>query len=251
MKKNIALLGVFFILSCGHSSQVAQKTGEDKIVTEDLGGDIGEIDLNLLKSYMAFDVLGGVFRKNTAEADSMIVAKLSLNVPPPQPSSSELQSSPFNIDYSNQYSGAEGKGRLVISALGSGEEFFSPHSPDPVVRHFTALTLRFIFHNYAFNNECLGEMFLDGEVHCEIAGDYEMEKEQFLGEAHCVHGPKSNPATVLYITPQKIYELGLDAILHIDGNIYRYNSYKYDGKISIDGEEQSIEDIQPKGGSCS
>lgn len=209
---------------------------------------------------MAFDVLGGVFRKNRTEADSMIVAKLSLNVPPPptvppqqpqEPSSPTLQSSPFEIDHSNQYSGYEGKGRLVISALGSGEELFPPNSPEPIVRHFTALTLRFIFHNYAFNNQCLGEMFLDGEVHCEITGDYEMEKEQFLGEAHCVHGPKSNPATLLYITPKKIYQLGIDANLHIDGDLYRYRSYQYEGKIFIDGEEHSIEDLLPRGGSCS
>ncbi len=169
-------------------------------------------------------------------------AKLSINLPPP--SDEPPQAEPFEIDYANQYSGYEGEGKLALSVFGRGEEADG-------IRHLSSMTLRFLFFDYAFNSPCLGLLYLDGEVRCEVAGDYSIEKQEFSGQAHCTNGPADEPIPILYITPQKFYEVSIDANLQIDGNIYQYRSYRYEGDIMIDGEALKIEDLVEQGGSCS
>lgn len=266
--KKIYLLLPLFIISCGHSDGITTQNNEENLIKlKTKFESVGEIQVNpeLLKSYMTFDVLGGVFRKSsTATTNSIVLeskglstnkekttGKLSISLPPPVVAESTtppeepepIESEQIEIDYSNQYVGYEGEGKLVISALGAGEE-------SDGIRHLSSLTLRFLFFNYAFNNPCLGNIYLDGEVQCEISGDYKIEKGEFLGQAHCMHGPKDDPIPILYITSQRFYEIGVDANLTIDGSIYQYKNYRYEGKITIDGENLKVEDLI-NSGSCS
>ena len=242
MKKYLLLAGFLFLSSCGGSG------GTPNITTQNLNTNntvtSTEIDSNALKSYMTFDVLGGVFRKNSSATSAEIIDSESDTSVNKRIETVNTEPQPFEVDYSNQYVGSQGKGRMVISALGSGTELND-------LRHFNALTLRFLFFNYAFNNPCVGSLSLDGELRCEITGDYKMGAKEFSGEAHCVNGPKANPISVLYITPQKVHEIGVDATLKIKGDFHRYKSYSYEGKITIDGEDLTIEDLIGRGGSCS
>ncbi|MBI4223928.1 MAG: hypothetical protein HY609_03260 [Deltaproteobacteria bacterium] len=162
-----------------------------------------------------------------------------------------FQQEAFVIDYSRQYVGFENKGRMTLSVFGEGEEVFPPNNPENVVRHFSSLVLRFVFHDFAFNNPCLGPVKLKGEIACVVEGDYEVQTGEFLGEALCQNGPPDNPIPVLYKVPQKDFVAELNARLAIDGDPYRFRSYVYDGVIVIDGEELSVKDNVWKGASCS
>ena len=253
----LLIITVSFINSCGNSSGQGNSINSNKNNNLEVSPTAENPNI---KSYMTFDVLGGVFRKTGDGAAGMLldegesskgflVDKTSLSLPPPPIPQANASNSPFTIDSSSQYLGYQGKGRLTISALGSGEEV--TQSTKDIIRQFSSLTLRFVFHKFGFNNTCLGLVYLDGEIECDVRGDYELSNQNFLGEAHCSNGPKTNPAPLIYITDQKNYSVELDANLKIDGDIYLYKSYSYDGSITIDGEKGAINDLIGKGGSCS
>ena len=87
-----------------------------------------------IENYIAFDVLGGVFRKSM-EMEAMVLdggeeaapsaAKLSINVLPPKTETKDGQKS-FLIDAAYSFVGKNGSGKLVISASGNGaDEYIS------------------------------------------------------------------------------------------------------------------------------
>lgn len=239
-------------LSCGGEEQPSNSNIVNKTNNLDENSAIGPIDQNI-KFYMTFDILGGMFRKDEEPSNAITLAKGLVTTHPSGETPEEtgpFPSEPFQIDASKNYRGLNGEGLLTLSMLGEGEEIFPSHDPQNIIRHFSALTLRFVFHDYAFNNPCLGKVKLKGELHCEIQGDYEMKPKTFLGEAHCVDGPKENPKPILYRVPQKDFAVEVDSVLIIDGDPYRYRSYDYDGEIAIDGEKLPIKDLIHQGSSC-
>lgn len=258
--KILLLFLMFSLFSCGGSQSVGENIENNNNISNLNENQASQPVINPnIKFYMTFDVLGGVFRKNNQAADSVTLANKSISVthvPEEEPQQSAtppnhgLVSEPFEIDTSKRYNGLDGEGLLTLSIFGDGEEIHPVNDTKDVVRHFSTLTLRFVFHDFTFNNPCLGKVKLKGEIHCEVQGDYEMQTENFLGEAHCTNGPKGGPNPVLYKIPQRDYSIEFDAGLRIDGNPYQYRSYKYDGEITIDGETMLIQDSVTKGASC-
>lgn len=255
MSKNWTWIPLILLVSCSGTEGTNDTNGNPSQNNVTIGNPTvyGDVDPNI-NFYMTFDLLGGVFRRpNQGSAASM-----QLNTEPGTVSKSSSATEPaafqreaFTVDYSRQYIGFENKGKMSLSVFGEGEEVFPPNDPESVVRHFNPLTLRFVFHDFAFNNPCIGVVRLKGEIACTVEGDYDMQTEEFLGEAFCQNGPLDNRLPVLYKVPQREYSVEMDVQLMIDGNPYRYRSYSYDGAMTIDGEELSVKDNIWKGASCS
>lgn len=264
------LIPFVFLFACGGATRPSGQNdsqNQNNLTTGDQTVS-GDFDPNT-NFYLTFDLLGGVFRKNQASSAAMYldtesaVAKSISTYPstylPTTNHQGNTQETPTEspqqdglvVDYSRQYVGFENKGRMSLSVFGEGQEISPTNDPEDIVRHFSQLILRFVFHDFAFNNPCLGVVKLKGEITCVVAGDYEVSAEQFLGEAHCQNGPLDNPAPVIYKIPQKDFSAELNTHLTIDGDPYRYRSYSYEGLIVIDGEEFSVKDNIAKGASCS
>lgn len=236
----IILLALFSSLGCGSSSSTDTAAPPNQQVTSDSVQKSTAPIPTKAENLLTFDVLGGIFKQsNTASA--MTLAKTTLNLP--QPQTKEEAVAQFSIDTSYTFLGYKSSGRLVVTAAGAGSEA-------AMLRHYEPLTLRFLFFNYAFKNDCFGVVHVDGEIRCEIVGDYWTDKKTFSGTAHCVNGPQNKPETVIYITDKKTYDVSFDAQLKIDGDYLNYGSYNYQGDITIDGAKKKIEDLMKGGLSC-
>lgn len=204
-----------------------------------------------IQNFIAFDSLGGIFRKTSDTAESLIsesdfessdVSKSSLNL---------AESEKIPIDASYSFRGKGASGRLTLVMEGSAQDQTVSTLALKSFRHYEPLNLRFLFFNYAFANPCLGTPHIDGEIRCEIVGDYDNETKKFKGKAHCQNGPIEKPVPFLYITRQRDYEISMDADLAIDGDAFSFDSYRYSGGITIDGETKKIEDLISGGATCS
>lgn len=254
--KGFSLLTTCFLLaSCGD----ALPSGGGYLAGQSLSEanvSKGSLDPKM-ENYITFDMLGGIFRKamdmeamvldEVIETTSKSVAKLSINVTPP----SDGEGKPFVIDTAYSYVGKNGSGKLVISATGNGSDEYTTADLSQKIRHFNPLKLRFLFFNFVFNNKCLGEVHVDGEIVCDITGKYDTATRKFLGNSHCANGPAERPQTILYITEATHYDVEMNADLIINGNPFNYGSYKNSGTITIDGDEKKIEELIVEGSSCS
>lgn len=259
MIKKWSLILPVFLFACGGGAGIE---GPEANPDQNQVESAGPIDPNI-QAYLTFDVLGGVFRKAEAPAQAMLlgqepeevttgksVTHLPASEGANEASTDAYAMEPILIDYSREYVGHEGKGRMALSVYAEGEEISTPNAPDAVVKHFSRLSLRFVFHDFAFNNPCLGVTKLKGEIACEVTGDYDTGTEEFLGEANCQNGPTDNPAPLLYRVPQKDFSVELDAHLAIDGDPYRYRSYIYEGTVVIDGEPADVKEKVLYGAFC-
>lgn len=267
LSKVICVTLCFLFASCGGSipsDQAAVALNQTQSQSAGAASSKAPLDPKI-ENYITFDFLGGVFRKSI-ELENMIldgagepatsVGKLSANVLPPQTTSAVTAETtggqkPFVIDTSYSFVGKNGSGKLVISASGSGTDEYTNSDVSQKIQHFDPLKLHFLFFNYAFNNKCLGEVHMDGEIVCDISGKYDTAARKFLGNAHCANGPVDQPQTILYITESANYDVVIDADLIINGNPFNYGSYKNSGTISIDGIEKKIEELITGGYSCS
>ncbi|MDO8527758.1 MAG: hypothetical protein Q7T03_08735 [Deltaproteobacteria bacterium] len=251
--KNFLPVFLLFVTSCGSTS--VSPSSNEKI--QGPAPAVAAQSLNpKIENYMTFDLLGGVFRKpetsNTGamlfdftelESNSVSAGKTSINLSPNEKMAATQESS-FVVDSSYTFIGKAGYGRLVISLSGSGKDVSS-------VRHYAPLKLRFLFYKYAFDNRCVGEIYLHGEIQCDVEGDYNLSTQNFIGKAHCFNGPQTKPGKILYITRDHNYEIELDGGLTINGNPLLYRSYSYEGDIIIDGMKKQIEELIQDGDTCS
>lgn len=200
-------------------------------------------------SLIASDLLGGVFTADAItvsdfEEVSAPLEKVTLNVP--------VATKSYQIDTSRVYLGTDGDGKFVLSMKGSGEERLSQtENTSYRIRDYDFLTLRFIFHQYHFKNSCLGDVYLHGEIHCDVVGEYYPEKEYFSGGADCQNGPKESPNYLLYITESGNHEVGLNIHAEINGHPLSTGSYEFTGNFIIDGETKNVADLMKDYASCS
>lgn len=254
----LLLTACFLLVSCGGALPSGGGDLAGQSLSESLETNVSKASLDpKMENYITFDVLGGIFRKSmdieamvldeAIETTSKSAAKLSISVPPPPSGGGK----PFVIDTAYSYVGKNGSGKLVISASGSGTDEFTTADLSQKIRHFNPLKLRFLFFNFVFNNKCLGEVHVDGEIVCDITGQYDTAARKFLGNAHCANGSTEQPQTILYITEAANYDVEMNADLIINGNPFNYGSYKNTGIITIDGAEKKIEELIVEGSSCS
>ncbi len=255
-RKSAIIITLLSLAACGGSSTQFEGTPLSSLSGASNTSAAASISDPKLESYITFDVLGGIFRKSMeieSDADSITVGKTSISLPQPdsQPQTTQPATKLFNIDVSYSFLGKGGVGKLLVSATGQGEDRYLSGDLSRSVREFKPLKLHFIFFNYLFANKCLGNIHVDGEIICEILGNYDNVAQKLVGDAHCTNGPLDNPQTLLYITESKDFEVALDALLKINGNPYSYGSYQNSGKIIIDGVEKNIETLFTEGQSCS
>ena len=195
-----------------------------------------------IASLIANDLLGGVF---TSGNDVKGMTLTEPNATNGKAVSNTTDTRGFNIDTSVTFNGAEGSGKFVLSALGSGEENLKTH-----IQKYTDLTLRFIFHQYLFVNNCLGNVYLHGEISCHIAGQYDPATDSFAGSADCQNGPKDSPNYILYITEADDHVVALNVRAEIHGPPLISSSYNFEGSVNVDGSTQSLADLKKDFAQC-
>lgn len=261
--KYLLLVTVFlFLQSCGGGSGTGTgfDTPSNDISDKTATATSSKVAHPKINNLITFDILGGVFSLTSAEVEASIFSdgamemtdagKTSANLTPP-PSNQTLSES-MTIDASYSFSGRGGHGGLTLIATGSGEKIYpSSTAAKPDLYRYSPMTLRFRFSRFAFDNACLGTIRLDGEITCTIEGDYHPSDQKFVGSAECINGPAEKPASIIYMAPDTNYSVALNAVLTIDGDPFQYESYKYEGEITIDGASKKIEDLIGKGLSCS
>lgn len=251
MKKIASIICFVLLIGCGHSSMEAGPN-----VPPEEGSKItkGIISHPNLTNIITSDILGGLFRASSTE----IEASINENRPTPVQANKNSESltpptQTLLVDTSLSFQGGGGKGEMILSALGTGQKIMESETSETAISyHYDSLTLRLLFFNFAYYNPCFGLIRLDGEIRCEIIGDYKLENKQLIAKARCQNGPKENRTTLLYITEEGLFDVAFDADLEINGNPFSFGSYKQKGTITIDGQEHSID---PKavhdGASCS
>lgn len=221
-----------------------------------------EVSLGQIEGNLTFDLLGGVFAKRSKEIENQIIGKgetnpeknvlyQTISTAPEGDTTDPLEETHFVIDVGFNFNGKGGHGKMALSATGEGISYSEKSSEEPKILHFSPLNLQFSFHNYAFDSTCVEDVKLDGIIDCKIEGDYEVDKNKFLGEAICQSAPHNESIFIVYRTPFKDYWITFNATLKIDGNPYRYDSYSYTGDIIIDGESKKIESLVSQSGRCS
>lgn len=249
----LVLALLFFCWSCGPSSIGVDENNNSS--GDELSQNISAVDDPKIESHIAFDVLGGVFRAPSDDSKTIAFdSETNSQNPKDAVAKTSVNFSPSVIDSSYLFSGKGGHGRLIISLEGSASDANPPAivaDTKETIRHYSPLNIRFLFFKYAFENRCLGTVYLHGEIHCEVEGDYTLHQQIFRGTAHCFHGPKEESKPILYITDHHNYEVELNAHLAIDGNPFVYQSYTYEGVILIDGKQRIIEGLVAESGSCS
>lgn len=258
--KYFSVISFLFLAACGSGGGVS--VGTDSLNAQLTS--FSAIADPKIENFITFDVLGGVFSFKASEVEAAIfsdqqnvnkglsVGKLSENlVQPGLQTSAATLSAPETIDASFSFSGKGGHGGLILIATGTNEKIYpSSTAAQPTLYRYKPLTLRFRFTNFAYDNACLGLVRLNGEITCTIEGDYTLSDKKFVGKALCSNGPADQPATLLYIAPNANYTVGLKATLTINGDPFSFDSYKYEGDITIDGASKKVEDLIGDGLTC-
>jgi len=197
-----------------------------------------------IASLIANDLSGGMFVDSSAvEADvdeaEINSSKASLNVP--------IETREFTVDRSYLYVGKNGEGRFTLSAYGNGEDRESTtDTTQSRIYDYESLTLRLLFDRYHFLNECLGDVYLHGEIRCEVEGTYTLNNKFFRGTSDCINGPKEEPKNILYIANEETHEVALNLHIDIQGDPFNTGSFVFTGNFVIDGETKSIEELDQK-----
>ena len=139
---------------------------------------------------------------------------------------------------------------MVLVQTGNGEKIVTAGTNSTLYK-LNSLNLRFIFYAYRFENRCLGDVYLYGEITCEVIGDYTEKNGSFKGKARCINGPTAKPETLIYIAETGNHHIALNANLEIHGNPYNLRSYDFSGAIEIDDKPYDLAEIVSDAPSCS
>lgn len=244
----LLMIGLLLFSSCGSNTEEVSpihfRPSSDPAADQASAQTVSKIVPNLI----AFDVIGGLFQNamtvNAIEADTKAapVSKTSLNA--------SVVTTPVQLDASYSYGGKNGNGKMVLVETGGGEDTYTPDSNSHLYK-FRPLNLRFIFYLYHFNNPCLGDVVLHGEISCAVEGQYTSQSQRFQGTAHCKNGPEDKPQTILYVTKDENYNVEMDVTLAIDGNPYNTGSYSPSGNVAVDGKSYDISSLLNDYPTCS
>lgn len=254
MKNWIAILICLHLISaCGGT----ESSGD--FITE--GGKIsGSIDFSKMAGLITFDVMGGVFRASTVDFEATVLenddsdAKNKILTSKNSLSGSHRTGNVETLDYNVgfHFSGAQGKGALVVTATGQGERTYESDTSDVVNNEkYFPLNLTFRFVDYQFYNPCIGFIRLDGAIVCKIEGSYNWKSKNMVVTANCRNGPDGDNRSLLYMASEANYEIAFDSKIRINGSPFQYSSYQYSGDISIDGQKSAISPLADSGKSCS
>ncbi len=247
-KLHFLILGLALLNSCGSSTPEISPIGQHNTANTSADLASAETVSQMIPNLLAFDMIGGLFQSAMtlgeieSDATTTTIFKTSL--------SASVTTTPIQFDASYSYGGKNGNGKMVLVETGGGDDTYTPDSNSHLYK-FNPLGLRFLFYLYHFNNPCLGDIVLHGEIRCDVEGQYTSQNGRFQGTAHCTNGPETKPQTILYITRDTNYNVEMNVTLNIDGSPYNLASYTPSGNIGIDGKSYDISSLVGDYPTCS
>lgn len=247
----LPILPFLVLIGCGTTENYQQSFPQEAL----LGDNSNTSKSGNFFSMIAFDLVGGMFSTSSQVIEKSIITggELSpLSSSKTHTAAIDSETQDLAIDTSFSFQGSGGYGKLVLTASGSGTKTFQTStSTTPKKYQFNPLTLRFLFFNYTYYHDCMGEIRLNGEISCKVSGSYNFYQKTFSGKAICQNGFQEDQSTLLYSTDESNYEVALNSILEINGNPFSYSSYYYSGRITIDGVLHDIDDLMDSDQTCS